>query len=86
MLFGSVWFCLPFWPSDSHSAVSGLFAQMLASLAVSNTRVFDVLMCSHDEPTGQCLSSTEQYRKAVAVTYVTILVDIVTDIFSTLIL
>ena len=31
-----LWFCSPSWPSDSHSAVSGFFAQMMASLVVSN--------------------------------------------------
>ena len=43
MLFGSLWFCSPSWPSDSHSVVFGYFAQMMASLVVSNTKLLDAL-------------------------------------------
>ena len=81
MLLGSLWFLLRSLPSDSPFAVSGFFAQMMASLAVSNTSLLNALF-SHDEPIARCLSLGGQYSRAVSVTYVTIVLDIVTDLFS----
>ena len=57
---------------------------MIASLVVSNTRPFNTLIFSHDEPTGRCFLTTGRYSRAVTVEYVRIISDIVTDLFSIL--